>query len=115
MASIQPASLIEPLTHLYKNQIYQLSEYLQVTPEIMTRQPSRDTFSLPVSDQEFFFGIPFAKLDFLLYAWEYEVPVDKTAEVLAISPEAVQRAFKDFASKNRATDHLRAMANTLTV
>ncbi len=104
---------IEPLTHLYKNQIYQLSDHLKVIPEIVDRQPSPDTFSLPVSDQEFFFRIPFAKLDYLLYAWENDVGVTETAEVLEISAEAVQRAFKDFASKNRATAHLRAMANTL--
>ena len=54
---------IEPFTHLYKNQIYQLSEYLEVIPEIIDRQPSPDTFSLPVSDQEFFFRTPFEKLD----------------------------------------------------
>ena len=55
---------IEPLTHLYKNQIYQIAEQLKVIPEIINRTPSPDTFSLPVSDQEFFFRIPFDKLDF---------------------------------------------------
>ncbi len=104
---------IEPLTYLYKNQIYQLSDYLEVTPEIINRQPSPDTFSLPVSDQEFFFRIPFAKLDYLLYAWEHDVPINDVANVLDISEDAVARAFKDFASKYRATAHLRAVANTL--
>jgi len=87
--------------------------YLKVIPEIVDRQPSPDTFSLPVSDQEFFFRIPFAKLDYLLYAWERDISPKETADVLEISEEAVQRAYKDFASKNRATAHLRAMANTL--
>lgn len=104
---------IEPFTHLYKNQIYQLSDYLEVIPEIIDRQPSPDTFSLPVSDQEFFFRIPFAKLDYLLYAWEHDVPINDVANVLDISEDAVARAFKDFASKYRATAHLRAVANTL--
>lgn len=104
---------IEPLSYLYKNQIYQLSEYLNVIPEIMNRQPSPDTFSLPVSDQEFFFRIPFDKLDYLLYAWEREVPINDTAKVLDISEDAVKRAYKDFASKYRATAHLRAVPNTL--
>ncbi|MBD3867145.1 MAG: NAD(+) synthase [Acidobacteria bacterium] len=98
---------IEPFTHLYKNQIYQLSDHLEVIPEIMNRQPSPDTFSLPVSDQEFFFRIPFEKLDHLLYAWEHELPKDAVAEVLDLSEDAVERAYKDFASKYRATAHLR--------
>jgi NAD+ synthase len=104
---------IEPFTHLYKNQIYQLSEHLGVIPEIIDRQPSPDTFSLPVSDQEFFFRIPFDKLDHLLYAWEHGVTATEAAKVLDISEEAVERAFKDFSSKNRATAHLRELPHTL--
>jgi NAD+ synthase len=104
---------IEPLSYLYKNQIYQISEFLNVIPEIIERQPSPDTFSLPVTDQEFFFRIPFDKLDHLLYAWEHEIPVDEVSSVLDLSEEAVQRAYKDFTSKNRATQHLREMAYTL--
>jgi len=104
---------IEPFTHLYKNQIYQLSDYLDVIPEIINRQPSPDTFSLPVSDQEFFFRISFDKLDHLLYAWEHKVPTNDVANVLDISEDAVKRAYKDFASKYRATAHLREVPNTL--
>jgi len=104
---------IEPLSYLYKNQIYQLSEYLNVTKDIINRQPSPDTFSLPVSDHEFFFRISFDKLDHLLYAWEHEIPVDDVANVLQVSEEAVNRAYKDFTSKYRATAHLRNMAYTL--
>jgi NAD+ synthase len=104
---------IEALAHLYKNQIYQLADYLNVTKEICDRQPSPDTFSLPVNDQEFFFRIPFDKLDFLLYAWEHQVPLEQTAEVLGLSKEAVERAFKDFTSKNLTTKHLREMAYSL--
>jgi NAD+ synthase len=104
---------IEPLAYLYKNQIYQISEYLHMIPEIMDRQPSPDTFSLPVSDQEFFFRIPFDKLDYLLYAWEHDVSTNETARVLHLSVDAVERAFKDFTSKNNATAHLRTTPYTL--
>jgi NAD+ synthase len=104
---------IEPFTHLYKNQIYQLSEHLGVIQEIIDRPPSPDTFSLPVSDQEFFFRIAFDKLDHLLYAWEHEVPAEEAGKVLDLSEEAVERAYKDFASKYRATAHLREVAKTL--
>jgi NAD+ synthase len=104
---------IEPFTHLYKNQIYQISDHLGVIQEIIDRQPSPDTFSLPVSDQEFFFRIAFDKLDFLLYGWEHEVPTNEAAKVLDLSEDAVERAYNDFASKNRATAHLRELAHTL--
>ena len=104
---------IEPLSHLYKNQVYQISEYLNVIPEIIDRHPSPDTFSLPVSDQEFFFRIPFDKLDHLLYGWEHEIPPDEVSGVLDLPTDAVERAYRDFKSKHAATAHLRELAHTL--
>ena len=104
---------IEPLSCLYKNQVYQISKYLNVIPEIIERQPSPDTFSLPVSDQEFFFRIPFDKLDYLLYGWEREVPPDEVSSVLDLPIDAVERAYQDFKSKHTATAHLREMAHAI--
>ncbi len=103
----------EALAHLYKDQIYQLAGYLGVPTEILDRTPSPDTFSLPVSDQEFYFRIPFDKLDLLLFAWEHNVSPAETANVLGLSEEAVNRAFRDFTAKNRATAHLREMPQAL--
>ncbi len=104
---------IEPLAHLYKNQVYQLAGSLGVVPEIVNRAPSPDTFSLPVTDQEFFFRIPFDKLDHLLYAWEHGMDPARTASALGIHEDAARRAFADFASKNRSTAHLRCMPASL--
>jgi NAD+ synthase len=104
---------LEPLSHLYKDQIYQIAEHLGVTEEIRKRTPSPDTFSLPVSDQEFFFRIPFDKLDLLLYAWEHDVPTAETAATTELDKEAVGRAFADFTSKYRATQHLRELPYSL--
>jgi NAD+ synthase len=104
---------IEALAHLYKDQIYQLADYLGVIPEIIDRPPSPDTFSLPVSDQEFFFRISFDKLDLLLYAWEHKIPVEAAAQVLGLTDDAVKRAFTDFTTKNRTTSHLREMPHSL--
>ncbi len=104
---------IEALAHVYKNQVYQLARYLEVIPEIIDRPPSPDTFSLPVSDQEFFFRISFDKLDLLLYAWEHQVSAGEAARVIGISEEAVNRAFTDFTTKNRATTHLRELPHPM--
>jgi NAD+ synthase len=104
---------IEPIAHLYKNQVYQMADYLQIIPEIINRQPSPDTFSLPVSDQEFFFRIPFDRLDHLLYGWEHQIPTGEVAKVLNLTEEAVKRAYKDFTTKHHATAHLRVMPFTV--
>jgi len=104
---------IEPLAHLYKHQVYQIARRLGVIEEIITRVPSPDTFSLPGSDQEFFFRIPFERLDHLLYAWEHQVPTGTTAAVLGLAEDAVKRAFQDFTAKHRATAHLRSLPRGL--
>jgi NAD+ synthase len=100
---------IEALAHLYKDQVYQIADHLGVIREIRDRTPSPDTFSLPVSDLEFYFRIPFDKLDLLLYAWEHQISAAETAKVTGLAEEAVDRAFRDFTAKNRATAHLREM------
>ncbi len=100
---------IEPLAHLFKTQVYQLAEYLGVVREIIERAPSPDTFSFPVSDEEFYFRMSFDKLDPLLYAWENDVDISLICDVMNLSEEQVKRAFRDFVSKNKTTWHLRQL------
>ena len=104
---------IEPIAHLYKTQVYALAEHLGVIREIRERDPSPDTFSYEVSDEEFFFRMPYGKLDLLLYAWENQVPVDEVCAAMGLEEGQVNRAFRDFKSKHRATEHLRAMPPSL--
>jgi NAD+ synthase len=104
---------IEPLAHLYKMQVYQLASYLGVTREIVARAPSPDTYSFVVTDEEFYFRIPYQKLDPLLYAWERKIPEAEVARAMELTEEQVRRAFRDFTSKNNATKHLRRLPPTL--
>jgi NAD+ synthase len=104
----------EPIAHLYKTQVYQLARYLDVPHEIIERTPSPDTYSAPVSDQEFFFCLPYHLLDLLLYAWEYKIPHSDIEPVLDLKKEQIERAFKDFDSKMRATAHAAKLPPTLS-
>ena len=104
---------IEPIAHLYKTQVYLLSEHLGVTEEIRQRSPSPDTFSFDVSDEEFFFRMPYDKLDLLLYAWENTVPTEEIREVMDLTEDQVKRVFRDFKAKKSATEHLRMLPPSL--
>jgi len=104
---------IEPLGHLYKAQVYQLSEYLGVIREIMERAPSPDTWSFQVSDEEFYFRIPYDKLDLLLYAWQNKIPTEQVCESMNLTEEQVKRAIRDFNAKYNATKHLRQLPPTV--
>jgi NAD+ synthase len=104
---------IEPLQHLYKNQVYQLAEHLGVIREIIQRAPSPDTYSFVVTDEEFYFRMPYGTLDLLLYAWENRVPVGEVCAVMDLTEEQVKRAFRDFTSKQNATRYFGGAPPTL--
>jgi NAD+ synthase len=104
---------IEPIAHLYKSQVFQLAEYIGVIDEILGRAPCPDTYSAPVTDEEWYFRMPFKELDLLLYAWENKVDMPQVYRVMELTEEQVKRAFRDFANKSNATRHLTKMPPTL--
>src|SRR5262252_3407332 len=62
------AADLKPIAHLYKSQVYQLAEYLGVPDTIRMRPPTTDTYSLPQTQEEFYFSLPYDKMDLCLYA-----------------------------------------------
>src|SRR6185312_162350 len=50
---------IMPISHLYKTQVYQLAQHLNIPKEIIERTPTSDTYSAEQTQQEFFFQLPF--------------------------------------------------------
>ena len=50
------AADVKPIAHLYKTQVYELAEHLGVPDEIRARPPTTDTYSLPQSQEEFYFS-----------------------------------------------------------
>jgi len=104
---------IEPIAHLYKIQVYQLARYLGVIEAIIQRSPSPDTYSLPVTDKEFYFCMDYEVLDILLYAHKHGVAIEEVSKETGLKPEQIKRAFRDFAAKERATWHLRQLPPSL--
>ena len=104
---------IEPIAHLYKTHVYELAKEMGVIDEIIKRPPSPDTYSLPVTDKEFYFCIDYELLDCLLYAFENNVPHDEILKELGLTEDQIQRVFRDFKAKERATWHLRQLPPSL--
>jgi NAD+ synthase len=96
-----------PLGHLYKTQIYRLAEVLQIPPGIVERQPTTDTYPAEVSEEEFFFRLPFATMDAVWHAVEQKISVDEIAKHLDLEKEQVQRVIDDLEQKQRTTAYLR--------
>lgn len=103
---------VTPIVHLYKTQVYQLAEFLEVPAEIRQRPPTSDTYSAPSTQEEFFFRLPFKTMDLLWYAYENHVPIADAAAVMGYTEEQVQNAFNDFTRKIRTTEYLRTPAVT---
>ncbi len=101
----------KPIAHLYKTQVYQLAEYLGVPEEIRQRPPTTDTFSMPQTQEEFYFALPYERMDLCLYAFNHGVSAAEVAPVVGITELQVERVFRDIEAKRRATKylHLRPM------
>jgi NAD+ synthase len=106
---------LEPLAHLYKAQVYDLSRHLGVTQGIIDRPPSPDTFNSYISDEEFYLRMPYKVLDTLLYAWENEVGIEEVSEVLGLTTDQVGRALNEIKRKFNSTTHLRELPPNLFV
>jgi NAD+ synthase len=96
----------KPIAHLYKTQVYQLARYLGVPEEICLRPPTTDTFSMPQTQEEFYFALPYDRMDLCLYAANHGVPAAEVAPVVGITVDQVERVFKDIDAKRRATKYL---------
>lgn len=100
---------IEPLAPLYKVQVYQLAEYLEIPEEIRSRTPSPDTYSLEVSDKDFYFCLPYDMLDIILYGAENNLSKEAVAKEMNLEVEQVDRVWKDLERKREGTEHLRTL------
>jgi NAD+ synthase len=100
------AADFKPIAHLYKSQVYQLAEYLGVPETIRTRPPTTDTYSLPQTQEEFYFSLPYDKMDLCLYARNNGIGADDLAPALGLTEQQVERVFRDIDSKRRASRYL---------
>lgn len=100
------AADVKPIAHLYKTQVYQLAEYLDVPETVRSRPPTTDTYSLPQSQEEFYFSVPHETMDLCLYALNNALPPASVSDAVGLSIEEVERVFRDIETKRRATAYL---------
>jgi NAD+ synthase len=100
------AADFKPIAHLYKTQVYQLAEYLGVPAGVRQRPPTTDTYSLPQGQDEFYFALPYDKLDLCLYAKNNNVSSEAVAALLGLTREQVEKVFADIEMKRSTTRYL---------
>ena len=96
----------KPIAHLYKTQVYALAAELGVPEEIRRRPPTTDTYSMPQSQEEFYFALPYDRMDLCLWAHNHGVPAAEAAPVVGITEAQVRHVYEDIESKRRTTRYL---------
>jgi NAD+ synthase len=98
-----------PIGRLYKSQVYQLAEYLDIPQEIINRTPTTDTYSAEQTQEEFFYQFPFEQLDLLWYGFENGVDPGEVSEVTGVDRKEVGLIFRNFQRRIQTTDYLRML------
>ena len=100
------AADVKPIAHLYKTQVYQMAEFLGIPDEIRNRPPTTDTYPMQQSQEEFYFSVPYDKMDLCLYGKNHGVSTEEVAVVADMTAEQVERVYRDIDSKRKATRYL---------
>jgi NAD+ synthase len=107
------AADVKPIAHLYKTQVYQLADHLGVPEEIRRRPPTTDTWSMPQSQEEYYFSVDHATMDLCLYALDKCVSAADLAAGTGLSAEQIQTVWRDIAAKRRVAEYLHASPLTI--
>jgi NAD+ synthase len=100
------AADVKPIAHLYKTQVYDLAATLGIPDEICHRPPTTDTFSLPQTQDEFYFSLPYDKMDLCLYGLNHNFPAAEVGNLIGLTAEQTELVYRDIRSKRRATEYL---------
>ena len=100
------AADIKPIAHLYKSQVFQLAAHLGVPADILARPPTTDTYSLPQTQEEFYFALPYDRMDICLYGLENAVPAAEIAAATGLSASDVELVWTDIAAKRKVARYL---------
>jgi len=103
---------IEPLSNLYKSQIYQIGEFLKIPKEILEKDASPDIWSLKTSDEEFFYSVPYDVVDLILYARENNMIESKIEEISELSSEQISKLLKFQNQKQVKSKHMREIPHS---
>jgi NAD+ synthase len=100
------AADIKPIAHLYKSQVYEMAQFLGLPDTIRSRPPTTDTYSLPQSQEEFYFSLPYDKMDLVLYGKNHGYSAAEVAHVMGLNTKQIERVFRDIEGKRKAANYL---------
>jgi NAD+ synthase len=97
------AADIKPIAHLYKSQVYEFGRFLKLPEAISTAKPTTDTYSLSQGQDEFYFVLPYDRMDIILCGLNGGKKADEVAKEVGLTREQVERVFRDIRTKRSTT------------
>lgn len=107
------AADVKPIAHLYKSQVYQLAEYLGVPEEVRRRPPTTDTYSLAQTQEEFYFALPYDRMDLCLYGLNRCIAAAEVAKAASLTEDEVKLVWCDITAKRKAARYLHLPPQTV--
>lgn len=97
---------LKPIAHIFKTQVYALAAHFGLPQSIQSQMPSTDTYSLPQTQEEFYFALPYHEMDLMLWAWHNDVSAEDAGAVMGLGAEQVERVYRDIVGKRRVAERL---------
>ena len=101
---------LKPIAGLYKSQVYALARDMGLPASITERMPTTETFSLPQTQEEFYFGHPYERMDLLMWGQINAIPGAELAPRVGLAEAEVTAAYGEIERRRVATEYLHAPA-----
>ncbi len=101
---------VKPIARLFKGEVYALADVLGLPSAIASRTPTTETFSLAQSQEEYYFGHPYERMDALLRGHDLGVDAAELGPQVGLSSAEVEAAYGEIERRRVATAYLHAAA-----
>jgi len=95
----------KPIAHLYKSQVYELPEYLGISEEVRSRQPTPDTYPLAQTHEEFYFPAPNQIMDLCMWARDRGGSAEQVALDLGRPVDYIRGAAGPYSDRGKEDRH----------
>ena len=68
-----------------------MAEYLGIPDVIRSQPPSTDTYSLPQTQEEFYFSLPYAEMDLCLHGKNQGLSPEQAEMICSLTADQVER------------------------
>jgi NAD+ synthase len=94
---------VKPIAHLYKSQVYAIARHLKLPDRVNNAVPTTDTYSLSQGQDEFYFALPYAKMDLALWALNHNKPAGDLAKAIGVDEATAEAVIH---AKRHATRYM---------